>query len=91
MGIRDIYVTDSMIVGRTTGTPKSALRYELDKVRYPDLETSLVLPELKKVGIELNSLLLQHEILEKLVTYMRSNCGASCLLRPGRRNRRVPQ
>ena len=34
-----IYVTDLRILGRTTSVPKSALRYELDKVRYPNLET----------------------------------------------------
>ena len=27
------------ILGRTTSIPKSALRSELDKVRYPNLET----------------------------------------------------
>ena len=34
-----INVTDSMNVGRTTSMPKSALRYELDKARYLDLDT----------------------------------------------------
>ena len=29
-----MYVTDSMIVGRTTSAPKSDLRYELDEARY---------------------------------------------------------
>ena len=32
-------VTDSMIVGRTTNGPESAVRYELDKARYLDQET----------------------------------------------------
>ena len=34
-----INIIDSMIVGRTTSMPKSALCYELDKARYPNLET----------------------------------------------------
>ena len=34
-----LYVMDSMEMGRTTSMPKSALRYELDKARYLDLET----------------------------------------------------
>ena len=50
-----MYVTDLMIVGKTTSMPKSALRYELDKARSVNLlYPSLVLPVLKKVGRELN-------------------------------------
>ena len=42
-------------LGRTTSVPKSALHYELDEVRYPDLETcSFPVPELKKVRREIN-------------------------------------
>ena len=65
--------------------PKSAPRYELDKVRYPDLETcffpilfSLIKEGQKRIKCFLRStlkneidvqysLLLQYEILEKLV------------------------
>ena len=34
-----MYVTDSMIVSRTSSMPKSALLYKLDKARYLDLGT----------------------------------------------------
>ena len=34
-----IYVTNLMNMGRTPSMPKSALRYEMDKARYLDLET----------------------------------------------------
>ena len=41
-----IYVTDLKILSRTTGMPKSALRYELDKVRYSLLQQYKILEKL---------------------------------------------
>ena len=53
-----MYVTDSMNMGRITSVPKSALYYEGQMPRSGNLLfPSLVLPELTKVGRELNFLL----------------------------------
>ena len=51
--------------------PKTALRYELDKVRYPISKLALshsCSPRIKEGRKRVNSLFLQYEILEKLVT-----------------------
>ena len=79
-----IYVTDALNVDRITSVPKSVLRYELDKVRSLNLETSLSqscspLITWLVVKIELNIFKStcshkiwlsneQYEILEELVT-----------------------
>ena len=59
----NINVMDSVDLGRTTSAPKSALYYELDKVRYPDLETCSIpvlscSPRIKEGGQRVTCLLL---------------------------------